>query len=171
MLIPETQRHLAVPIDSVRRLPIEENPRRGDKPALKESLDENQQFKPIVVNVRIGTRYGDRTVLAGNHTHEVAEEMGETEIAVVFVDVDDEKAWKIILADNRQGDLGYYDPELILTGLERAGGTKGTGYDDEWVKAAHTAMTPPEEFTEYDEDAADKVRMTTCPNCQHEFPV
>lgn len=138
---------------------------------MKESLEENTQYRPVVVNIREGTRYGDRTVLAGNHTHQALEELGADEIAVTFVDVDDEAAWKIILADNRQGDLGYYDPVVLAAAFDKAGSTSGTGYTDEDVHAIIASMTPPEEFPEYDELAADGVRKTTCPECGHEFPV
>lgn len=170
MLIPETLKELAVPISSVRRLPPDENPRRGHVPAMKESLRENTQYRPAVVNIREGTRYGDRTILAGNHTHQALEDLGAEEIAVTFVDVDDAAAWKIILADNRQGDLGYYDPEALLAAIERAGTTKGTGYTNEDLQALLAAMEP-EEPKEYDEDAADGVKMATCPKCEHVFPV
>lgn len=140
--IPETLKELAVPIGSVKRLPDGENPRIGDVASMKESISENTQYRPAVVNVREGTRYGDRTILAGNHTHQALEELGETEIAVTYVDVDDEAAWKIVLADNRQGDLGHYDPAALLAAIELAGGTKGTGYDDEFVRATQAAMEP-----------------------------
>lgn len=42
-IIPATLKELAVPIDSVKRLPEGENPRIGDEPAMKESLEENTQ--------------------------------------------------------------------------------------------------------------------------------
>ena len=122
-----------MPIGSVRRLPDDENPRRGDVPAMKESLRENTQYRPVVVNRREGTRYGDGTILAGNHTHQALEELGAKEIAVTFVDVDDEAAWKIVLTDNRQGDRGAYDPALIVAAVERAGGIAGTGYDEDFL--------------------------------------
>lgn len=169
-MIPETLKELAVPIGSVRRLPPEENPRRGDVSAMKESITENTQYRPAVVNIRKGTRYGDRTILAGNHTHQGLEELGAEEIAVTFVDVDDQAAWKIILADNRQGDLGYYDPEALLAAIERAGTTRGTGYTDEDVMAYMEAMKP-EEPKEYDESAADQVKKAECPECGHVFPL
>ena len=57
MRIPDTLRALAVPIDSVR--PYEHNPRRGDLDAIKESLEANGQYRPVVANRR------DGTVLAG----------------------------------------------------------------------------------------------------------
>lgn len=169
-MIPDTLKELAVPIGSVFRLPDEENPRHGDIPAMKESLKENTQYRPAVVNVREGTLYGNRTVLAGNHTHRALEELGAEEIAVTFVDVDDSAAWKIILADNRQGDLGYYDPEALLAAIERAGTTRGTGYDDEFVQATIAAMQPLEP-KEYDENAADDVKKAECPECGHEFAI
>ena len=53
MRIPDTLRALAVPIDSVR--PYEHNPRRGDLDAIKESLEANGQYRPVVANRRDGT--------------------------------------------------------------------------------------------------------------------
>ena len=87
----------AVPIDSVTPHPT--NPRRGDVAAIAESLELNGQYKPIIC------RTTDRTILAGNHTFAAARRLGWTEIAVSFVDVDDEEARRILLADNRHSDL------------------------------------------------------------------
>lgn len=67
-MIPETLSALAVPIDSLT--PYQDNLRRGDLEAIKESLSVNGQYRPIVANRRTGE------VLAGNHTLRAAEQLG-----------------------------------------------------------------------------------------------
>jgi len=87
-----------VPIGSVRVSAL--NPRRGELGVIKESLAANQQYQPVVVNRRTGD------VLAGNHRVLAARELGWKEIAVCFVDVGEEQARRIMLADNRTSRRG-----------------------------------------------------------------
>src|SRR5436190_1764615 len=88
--------------------PYDRNPRRGDVQAIKESLLENGQYRPIVVN------RPTMEVLAGNHTLRAARELGWREIAVTYVDVDPERARRIVLADNRTNDLAGYDAAKLV---------------------------------------------------------
>ncbi len=99
---------LAVPVDSLTTLPG--NPRRGDVGAVAKSLAKFGQRKPIVVD-------GSGTIIAGNHTYAAAVELGWAEIAVVRVNDDDVTAKAFALADNRTGDLGTYDDDLLLDAL------------------------------------------------------
>src|SRR5829696_8752031 len=85
-----------LPLDELR--PHPRNPRRGDLAALKESIERNGQYRPIVVNRR------SMEVLAGNHTLFAAGELGWEEIAATLVDVDEEQARRILLVDNRTND-------------------------------------------------------------------
>ena len=113
------------------------NPRRGNVPAIAESLAKNGQFRPIVVNK--GTHTGRANeVLAGNHTLLAArllEEEGrglEGGLDCYLVDVTDQEAERIVLADNRTADLGSYDnADLVelLQGMD--GDLTGTGYASE----------------------------------------
>src|SRR5829696_6904601 len=114
---------LLLPVDRVR--PHPRNPRRGDITAIKESLELNGQYRPIVVNGR------SMEVMAGNHTLLAARELGWEEIAVNFVDVDEEQARRVLLVDNRTNDLASYDTEGLVELLEELDGLEGTGYDDE----------------------------------------
>jgi len=91
-----------VPIGSVRV--STRNPRRGDIAAIAQSLVANQQYQPVIVNRRTGE------VLAGNHRVLAALELGWCEIAVCFVDVGEEQARRIMLADNRTSDLASGRP-------------------------------------------------------------
>lgn len=117
-----------VRIDAVRV--SERNPRRGDVAAIKQSLVANAQFAPVIVNRCTGE------VLAGNHRVIAARELGWETIAVCFVDVDDEHALRILLADNRTSDLAGYDEQgLVALLLEVGGDLTGTAYSQADVDA------------------------------------
>ncbi|ACP33587.1 ParB N-terminal domain-containing protein [Corynebacterium aurimucosum] len=113
------------------------NPRVGDTQAIKGSIVANGIFRPVVVNK--GT-YTDKPneILAGNHTAKAIRELAEEHpddarwqhVDVWMVDVDSERAARIVLADNRTADLGSYDNEELLGLLETVDyDLDGTGYD------------------------------------------
>lgn len=114
-----------VAIDAVQ--PFPGNARIGHRPTLQASLDANGQYKPIVVQQ--STSY----VLAGNNLWFAAKDAGQTEINVLWIDVDDERARAINLMDNRASDKASYDDrllaELLDAHLEDTGDLVGTGYD------------------------------------------
>lgn len=131
--IPETLEPLQVAIDDLT--PYDANPRQGDIGAIVTSLERNGQYRPIVVNRR------GNVILAGNHTYFAARELGWSEIAATYVDVDDEAARRIVLVDNRANDLAAYD-DGALTDLLRSivddeglDGLLGTGYDGDDLDA------------------------------------
>ncbi len=111
-----------VPTDSL--IPHPDNPRRGNVEAIKESLERNGQYRPIVAN------RSTREVLAGNHTLRAAVELGWAAIAATFVDVDPEQAKRILLGDNRTNDLAGYDTQELVDLLSELDDLEGTGYDD-----------------------------------------
>lgn len=100
---------------------FEGNPREGNIKELKSSLEVNGQYKPIVV------QKSTNQILAGNHLWKAAKELGWTEINAVVIDVTDEQAKKIVVADNRLADMGSYDEEALLNLLGEIDLT-GTGY-------------------------------------------
>jgi len=118
--------------------PYPDNPRRGDVAAITASLRELGQYRPIVVN-RLTME-----VLAGNHVLEAAVALGWKRVDVTFVDVDDDGARKIVLADNRTSDLATYDSEDLLELLSEVGDLTGTGYDqgalDELIEEVSGSM-------------------------------
>lgn len=129
MIFHEALKPLMVSVDEVDYYP--ENPRRGDTRALRESLTTNGMYQPIVAQA--STKY----VIAGNHRLEALLELGEKQVPVLFVDVDDAEARRIALADNRTSDLAFYDDRALFDLLDKLmadeGGDisalEGTGYD------------------------------------------
>src|SRR5436853_588358 len=108
MVIAERRliQELAV-VEMERLCPARRNPRRGDVAAIRASLEANGQYRPLVVN------RSTMEVLAGNHTFLAAQQLGFRQVMVAFVEVDEEHARRIQLADNRTSDLaGYDDAEL-----------------------------------------------------------
>ncbi len=92
-------------------IPLPDNSRHGDIPALAESLRRFGQRKPIVID-------GDRVIIAGNHIYQAAALLEATEIAAVSAEdlsAEDRRAY--VLADNRLSDLGGYDVELLSAQL------------------------------------------------------
>lgn len=92
------------------------NPRQGDIPAIMASLRRHTQYKPITGN--IGTHTGrPLEILAGNHTLLAFRALAEADpddaqwqkVLVHWVDVDDDMADRIVVADNQTGSLGGFD--------------------------------------------------------------
>lgn len=105
-MIHETLRPMAAPIDEVQ--PHPRNVRQGDVGLIAASLNANGQYRPIVV--QRSTRY----ILAGNHTWRAAKSLGWSEVAVQWLDVDDDVAMRVMLADNRANDAATYDDAELL---------------------------------------------------------
>ncbi|MFG2143627.1 ParB/RepB/Spo0J family partition protein [Streptomyces sp. NPDC048696] len=124
--IPASLADLTVGIDELAA--YHRNPRTGDLDAIAESLSTHGQYKPIVVN--IGSLTGrPNEVLAGNHTLKAAQRLGWPDIAVTWLDVDDDTAAKIVIVDNRTSDLAGYDSVLLADILTALPDLDGTGYD------------------------------------------
>lgn len=120
--IPSTLAALSVPVDTLRH--YGKNPRSGDVDTIVESLRINGQYRPVVVNKRTNE------VLAGNHTLKAARQLGWTEIAATYVDVDEEQAARIVLVDNRSNDLATYDERALAALLSDLSALEGSGFDD-----------------------------------------
>lgn len=177
------------------------NPRVGNVDVIKGSLRAHGQYKPVLVNR--GTHTGrPNEVLAGNHTikaiRDLAEEHPDDErwqnVDIWEIDVDDDRASRIVVADNRTSELGSNDDDALADLLDQIAesekGLEGTGYDDEdlsYLLAQSRADTqdiidrtfPEQDFTEGDEvqeddeddedDEGDEGAMLTCPSCGHEW--
>lgn len=122
---PELRRALE-PLEKIK--PLDRNRRRGDVEAVRESLREHGQYKPIIVRRENGQ------VLVGNHTAQAAREEGWTHVAVLWrSEPDDQKAERLAIVDNRTSDLAEWDVLGLAEDLQRlsdAGGLAGTGFTE-----------------------------------------
>lgn len=121
------EQSVTIDIDSAK--PYPKNPRVGDITAIQESLRTNGQFRPIVIQK--STDY----ILGGNHTWKAAKAEKWKKISATYVDVDDEQAKRIVLADNRTNDLATYDTAILADILKSLPSPVGTGYDDSATRA------------------------------------
>ena len=110
------------------------NPRRGDIEAIAQSLKAHGQYRPIVV------QYGTNFILAGNHTYKAAKKLGWKKIKITYVDVDEESARKIVLADNRLTDLATYNEPLLKSLLTALPELEGTGFTQSEVDTLDRLM-------------------------------
>lgn len=106
--IAEGLRSLAVPIDSVIQDPA--NARKHGKKnteAIRASLSGFGQTLPLIAS------RATKIIIAGNCRQRVARELGWSHIAVVFVDYDNATALRYAIADNRIGEMGEWDEDVL----------------------------------------------------------
>lgn len=106
-------------------LPYPGNARRHDLDTIRRSLREHGQWRPAVV--QRSTSY----VLIGNGMLAAAKLEGWTELAAHYRDVDDATARRLVLLDNRSGELGGYDNAALAELLSSLPTVEGTGYTDD----------------------------------------
>jgi ParB-like nuclease family protein len=145
-----------VPINDL--VPYPGNARVHNQAAIAESLAANGQYRPLVI--QRSTSY----VLVGNGTLEGAKSLGWDHIDVTYLDIDDDRARRIVLADNRTSDLAAYDEaaliELLAPYQADLSGTAWSMDDLESLLArAGDGVMPAEPFTGgYGESQADTER-------------
>lgn len=118
-----------VPIKDLRHHP--ENPRRGDVDAIEASIASHGAYKPLIV--QRATKY----VLAGNHTLMALKRLKEQTANVIYLDIDDAEALRILINDNRTSDKAtwFRVEELLGRILEEEGSLEGTGFDEDELAA------------------------------------
>lgn len=103
-----------------------DNANVGNVDVIAESIKVNGFYAPIIVQATTGY------IIAGNHRYQAAEKLGMEQVPVVYLDVDDTEAKRIMVADNRTTRLGHDDTELLASLLEDLGDTEiglmGTGF-------------------------------------------
>lgn len=141
-----------VSVDDIQ--PHPRNPRDGDVGAIVESLQEHGFYGSIIVQRSTGF------ILAGNHRWKAAVAAGMTHVPVQYLDVDDERAVRILLVDNRTSDRASYDNAELLALLSELPDLRGTGYDAEDLDHLAALLQPNEygthENTADDDDEAHK---------------
>lgn len=101
-----------------------DNPKRGAMAAIHESINVNGFYGAVVAQTSTGY------ILAGNHRYRAAVQQKAKSIPVIWLDVDDEEAKRILLADNRTADLGHTDEAALDALLSSLPSLEGTGYGE-----------------------------------------
>jgi hypothetical protein len=128
--------------------PHPRNMRKHKLDLIAASLQAYGQQSPIVVQKSTGY------ICKGNGTYKTLVALGADRVAASVVDIDDETAWKYLLADNRTTDLSSYDADLLVQELEKlvdSGDFQGTLWtpdeaEDAIAEAGAVKVTAPFEF-------------------------
>jgi DNA modification methylase len=133
---------LAYPIHLLDELPG--NPNVGADEAVAASYAEFGQLKPIVA-VRQG-RSKRGTVVAGNtQLRGARDRLGWTQIAVVWIKADDDRAAAFALTDNRTAELSTTDEAALLAMYESITDEAlraVTGYTEDWMADLRRELNP-----------------------------
>lgn len=157
--IHEALEPLLQPIHDAKRHP--ENAWQGDVDAIVESMERNGVYRPIIVQASTGY------ILAGNHTWEALLSQNQRLAPMVVVDVDDDTARRILLADNRTAQRGRYDEgdllALLSDAVDPTMGLIGTGWEERELQALAAANAEPFRATDFAPRGPAGARH--CPNC------
>lgn len=122
------------------------NPHSADMEALEESIAVNGFFSPVLVQKT------SNIVVAGNHRLLIALKNGWKTIPAIILDVDDEQAARIALADNKVGSMGRDDESDLLAMLQAIDSTdgrlRGTGYAPDDLDYLNKLLNEPLTFEE-----------------------
>lgn len=148
-----------VAIDSL--VPWDRNPRKNDTaiPAIAKSIERFGFATPIVA------RQADGRIIAGHTRWAAAKELGLTEVPVRYVDLTDEEATALALADNKLGEIAEWnDAELVevLRSLQDSDvGLSDLGWDDTELAAflAEPTLDPAAAFGRLPNGAPEVVTM------------
>lgn len=117
-----------VAIDAV--VPHEDNPNNGDLDAVTASVLAHGMYRPLYA------QKSTKRILAGHTTWMACADLGATQVPVIWLDVDDTTALKILLADNKTALLAKLDPALEANALLALDGDiEGTGYTPKDIEA------------------------------------
>lgn len=121
--------------------PYPGNARQGDRDVLVESLEENGQYRSMIVRE---TDDG-LVVLCGNNTLAALEDRGDLEGRCEIVRCDDATALRVNLVDNASNDKATYDDRARAALLELLDGElTGSGYTGEEADSLVARYEEPE---------------------------
>lgn len=113
-----------VPLERLQAHP--RNPRRGNVGKIEKLITDNGFHGALLAQRSTGF------VLAGNHRMQAAKAAGLTEVPVIWLNVDDDEALRILLGDNAGSDDARYEDDALaqlLSELEASDrGLAGTGF-------------------------------------------
>lgn len=160
----------AVYLDPRELVPWDRNPRKNDHavPAVVQSIQSFGFGAPIVA------RRSDKRVVAGHTRLKAALVMGLDKVPVRFMDLTDEQATAMTLADNKLGELSTWDEEALGALAQDFGADVmlSLGWDQAALAALSGIITPgagvapPESFPVYDESIPTE---HACPKCGYKW--
>ncbi|GAB2918574.1 ParB N-terminal domain-containing protein [Nonomuraea fastidiosa] len=117
------QEYLMVAVGDLK--PHPDNPHRGDVDVIVESIRKHGFYGSVVA------QKSRMRIIAGEHRWRGAVKAGLKHVPTVIIDVDDDTAKRIMLADNRLAEYGEYDDAKLAELLQSLPSLDGTGWRDE----------------------------------------
>lgn len=130
------------------------NVNQGDLGSIVESVRVNRFYGAILAQKSSGK------IIAGEHRWRAAQSEGLLSVPVIWMDVDDETAKRIMLADNRTTRLGLDDPAALAELLQGLPSIEGTGFDADALNDLLSDLGQAGTVGLTDEDAAPEVPAT-----------
>jgi len=122
-----SQEYEMVPVGALT--PNQRNANQGDLGAVLGSIKTNRFYGAVMAQKSTGT------IIAGEYRWRAAQEAGLEVVPVIWLDVSNSEAQRIMAADNRTCRVGIDDPlkmsELLNSIISDFGDLEGTGYDRE----------------------------------------
>ena len=120
-----SQEYEQVSVDRIK--PHNRNVNQGDQGKIYQSIQDLGFYGACVV------QRSTRLILAGSHRWEAAKQAGMPAVPVIWADVDDDAAIRIMLSDNATARAGNDNPNALAELLAELAGTdkglSGTGFD------------------------------------------
>ena len=166
---PDQLLDMLEPIESVKQHP--DNPNNGDVEAVIESIEVNGYTAPCLA--QRSTTY----ILDGNTRYEALLALDSPSIPIIWLDVDDDTADRILAVSNQLVRRGRNDPAALAALLDRINGTElgllGTGYSERELAKLRMLNSSPLHLPEPPPalPGIDRRHGLThrCPNCGHVF--
>lgn len=153
-----------VPLDTLAEHP--ENFREHDVGAISESIRRWGVWRPLVV------QESTRFILVGNGESKALRVLGQATAPVRWIDVDDENARAIMLADNWIPSRGRNMPEELLALMqelrEESELFEATGADDDDLADLERDLADMEKPLKA---SGPKPRKVECPECGHKWEI
>lgn len=117
------QEYRMVRVDELE--PHPDNPHQGDVDLIAESIRKHGFYGTVLV------QKARMRIIAGEHRWRGARKASMVEIPAAVLDVDDDTALRILLADNRMAEFGGYDDAKLAELLQSLNDLDGTGWREE----------------------------------------
>ena len=146
------QKYEVVPVSKLSEHPM--NPRKGDVAAIESSLKFNGFYGAVVAQKSTGH------VLVGNHRFRKFVENGAKKIPCFMIDVPDDEAVAIMLADNKLVDASKddYDDVKLHEALSSIPSLGGTGFDEAFLESLDESLVP-KRPAEYEGSSAENLQL------------
>ena len=122
---------LTVKMDQVRPHPL--NVRQGDIGAIASSIEADGFYGALIVQESTGY------IVVGNHRYLAAQAEGLEELPAFVIDIDDDRARRLMLRDNRTSDIATNDQLALIRELKELAltpdGLADTGFDGDDLDA------------------------------------